>query len=725
MCGQDRVGGERPSAAGAEPGLAGAAQAGDGRKHARRHGRAERRALLRELERGGESLEAFSARHGLRAETVAHWQWRERVEPGTAKTARRAPKRSYTPEERRAAVEAFHKSGRSRPDFARLWGLSNATLGDWLRRHEREGPKGLERRAKRRLSTQEDPRRLPVGVRAQIARIKISFPHFGLRRVRDFLWRFGGRRVSAGSVARTLREEGLSTPPPPRRRRGPAQVRRFERSRPGELWQSDITSFLLRRHGTRVYLVVFLDDFSRYVVGWGLATRQTCAWVCEVLLEALARYGKPREILSDQGRQYFAWRGKSGFQKLLAREGIAHVVSRTHHPQTLGKCERLWKSVGEEFWERVRPEDLAEARDRLSHFFSHYNFFRPHQGIDGLVPADRFFGAQSALRAALEAGLARDELGLALCEEPRQSVYLFGQIGEQSVSLHGERGRLVVHTPGGVRQELSLEGLGAPGRPADERQKEVDDAATASGDLTGDGHGRGGDEHGVGHADTRESGPGAAGDGAGGGSDAAAAAGAHGPQAPALRGGAAAGAGGEVAVACGELGGAPAGAPDVHGDPGVLAGQEEQGGCGAGALGASAAGLAAVAIGALGDDGGAAAPAAQSCARGAAAAAPRERPREAETANRGAGAQAGTDGGPGAGAAGPAVEACAGGERWSHSRATGQGEPAAAYEREGGQGTPNVGAGSGPSSAGRPDSGCCPWDRSDELSEDDWLWPWG
>ncbi|MCB9832329.1 MAG: transposase [Planctomycetes bacterium] len=59
------------------------------------------------------------------------------------------------------------------------------------------------------------------------------------------------------------------------------------------------------------------------------------------------------------------------------------MVSRTHHPETLGKCERFWKTVQEEFWERAKPQDLHDARARLGHFIAHYNHFRPQQGIAG------------------------------------------------------------------------------------------------------------------------------------------------------------------------------------------------------------------------------------------------------------------------------------------------------------------------------------------------------
>jgi transposase InsO family protein len=57
-----------------------------------------------------------------------------------------------------------------------------------------------------------------------------------------------------------------------------------------------------------VYLIGFMDDHSRYIVGWGLYASQGSAQVLEVLRNAIGQYGAPREILSDQGRQYFAWR---------------------------------------------------------------------------------------------------------------------------------------------------------------------------------------------------------------------------------------------------------------------------------------------------------------------------------------------------------------------------------------------------------------------------------
>ena len=338
--------------------------------------------------------------------------------------------------------------------------------------------------------------------------------------------------------------------------------------------------------------------------------------MCDALLEGVARFGKPLEVLTDQGRQYFAWRGKSEFQKLLEREGIRHVVSRAHHPETLGKCERLWSTVGKEFWERAKPQDLEDAKERLMHFFAHYNHFRPHQSLQGLVPADRFFGQADAVRKALEEQLAGNELLLSLDETPRKKVFLMGQVGEQKVSLRGERGRLVIETEHGLLEAMSLEEVGNDGGkhehvheskvsrpdaehaeydehdehhdlerdvPRDEGRLEPDAervAGTGIDDLERD------LERGDVAADVDD-----------------ANAGAHATDAQAsLQAPAATGDRGEGTDPGGDAGRASEGACDVPADPGLVAGQEIEVGSGARAVDPGAAGLAVEPTGTFGDD---------------------------------------------------------------------------------------------------------------------------
>jgi len=555
---------------------------------------------------------------GIGHSTLCKWQRAQRK----AKLIGQRSGRRFTPEERRAAVEAFLKSGRSREDFALLWGCSPSSIDKWLKRYRDEGPKGLETRVRVRKPCRPHPKRFPDHVRDLIEKVYREHPGFGMKRLAQHLGRFHGVKISSSGARKILRERGVELLSAPKKRAKPKSKppRRFERSRPGQMWQSDITSFVLRRHSRRVYLTVFLDDHSRYVVAWRLSSRQTAPLVIDTVLDGIARYGKPEEVLTDQGRQYFAWRGKSAFQKLLAKEGIQHVVSRAHHPQTLGKCERLWQTVGDEFWDRAVPQELDDARARLGHWFRHYNHFRTHQGINGLVPADRFFGATSAVREALEKDLTRNELRMALDQAPRRSVYLVGQIGSQRISLHGERGKLLVDTPDGGRQELSMNDLGLEHeeKSDDDKRRSAQRNDRSEPELT--------TSAGV----------------------EASAAQTRGPQAHGIPESSAGSMAGEGSVGERAASGAGACPQDVHGDLGILAGQEDQG-PGRNGLGRDAAAcLAAKSEGAIGDDGGALDATAHASESRSLRAQDGGGPGDAPEAHRGSGEGAVADGGLGA-----------------------------------------------------------------------------
>jgi transposase InsO family protein/transposase-like protein len=536
----------------------------------------------------------------------------EKRGPGRPKGAR------YSPEERRHLLESFAKSGMDVGTFCATVGVGVKSLYRWRQEYEAKGPKGLEPKPLGRPKGSGTGSRLPEAVKAAVVETKRRFPIFGLQRIGDWLARFRGLKVSPGSVAKVLKEAAPALPPAPGPRRKPRRrklVRRFERARPGSLWQTDITSFVLTRHHVRVYLVAYIDDHSRFIVSWSLSTSAKKGWVADCLMEGVAKYGKPEEVFTDQGPQYFSWRGKSSFQKLLVKQGIKHVVARSHHPQSLGKIERLWRTVGEEFWDRAHPQELDDARERLGLFFSFYNFFRPHQGIEGGIPAERFFGAAEAVKRMTAERIERNVLQLALGETPRRTAFLVGQVGDRAVSLHGERGKLVMQTDEGVYEALGLEDLGMA------RKEASDDGA-----AEGSGGGVVGEPgHGAGASPAADASADAAAD-------------------------AAAGGGGAGAVGPGDGGGEGAGARHGHGDPVVVAGGEPEAGGAGEARGDGAADVAAVADGAERDGGGTASPA-QDEGEGAAGDSRGGEPDGAEAEGDAAGA--GPPCGPGAGGAAP------------------------------------------------------------------------
>src|SRR5216117_800900 len=228
-----------------------------------------------------------------------------------------------------------------------------------------------------------------------------------------------------------------SSPP---KKRNLTRPRFFERATPNQMWQSDIFTF--RLGGRYAYLIAFLDDYSRFVTAAELFRSPTAHAVIEVYRQGIGEFQPPKEMLTANGRQYTSWRGTSRFEAELKKDRVAHFKSRRHHPMTLGKVERFWATLWQEFLQRAQFKSFESARDRIRLWIKYYNHKRPHQGIEGLCPADRFFEIASQLRKTIEAGIQDNLLELALRGQPKAPFYMVGRMEGQSVILRAEKGKL-------------------------------------------------------------------------------------------------------------------------------------------------------------------------------------------------------------------------------------------------------------------------------------------
>jgi hypothetical protein len=195
-------------------------------------------------------------------------------------------------------------------------------------------------------------------------------------------------------------------------------------------------------------LIGYIDDYSRYITGLELFRSQTAQNVIEVYRRAAAEYNPPKEMLTDNGRQYTSWRGNSRFESELKKDKIHHIKSQPHHPMTLGKIERFWKTIYLEFLTRAQFESFEDAGDRIRQWVKYYNHKRPHQGIGGLCPADRYFEIQSELKKTIEQGIQENLLEMALRGKPRLPFYMVGRMEGQSVVLRAEKGKLRLSVDG-------------------------------------------------------------------------------------------------------------------------------------------------------------------------------------------------------------------------------------------------------------------------------------
>jgi transposase InsO family protein len=363
---------------------------------------------------------------------------------------------SLTGQQRLLILDTWRRSGLPAGDFAELVGVSKHTLYSWTKRFEEDGPAGLMERPRSAGGC-----KVSDVTKRSILMLKQDHPDWGCQRISDVLLRGPGLGASPGAVSRILHDAGYELVEEPSQKH-PDHQRRFERAVPNQLWQTDLFTFMLKRQNRRVYLVAFMDDHSRYIVSYGLHASQSAALVLEVLRAGITSCGTPQEILTDNGSQYITWRGTSAFAKELQKRGIKQVVASPRHPQTLGKIERFWGSLWRECLQAAVFIDLADAQCRIGHFIDYYNFRRPHQGLDGLVPADRFFQLAPQVKETLQARVSANALELARTGLPKAPFYLTGQAGGQTFSVHAEGERVILSRPGQERQEVDLVPPAAP-----------------------------------------------------------------------------------------------------------------------------------------------------------------------------------------------------------------------------------------------------------------------
>jgi putative transposase len=162
-------------------------------------------------------------------------------------------------------------------------------------------------------------------------------------------------------------------------------------SRPNEVWSWDITKLLGPAKWTYFYLYVILDIFSRYVVGWMLAYRES-AQLGKTLLEQTIE----RQNLDPKTLTVHADRGPAMKSQVLAFFLAGLGVTKTHSRPYVSNdnpySESQFKTM------KYRPEFperfgcYQDAHRFLSEFFPWYNHEHHHSGLGYLTPYDVHYG---------------------------------------------------------------------------------------------------------------------------------------------------------------------------------------------------------------------------------------------------------------------------------------------------------------------------------------------
>ena len=163
-----------------------------------------------------------------------------------------------------------------------------------------------------------------------------------------------------------------------------------------QLWQLDVTGSVFLADGTELKLISGIDDHSRFCVIATVVRRATARAVCRAFLAAMAIYGIPEEVLTDNGKQFTGRFGKPRpaevlFERICRKNGIRQLLTKPYSPTTTGKVERWHQSLQKDFLEERGPfATITEAQAAVNAWRTEYNHDRPHQSLDMATPAARF-----------------------------------------------------------------------------------------------------------------------------------------------------------------------------------------------------------------------------------------------------------------------------------------------------------------------------------------------
>ena len=161
-----------------------------------------------------------------------------------------------------------------------------------------------------------------------------------------------------------------------------------------KVWCSDIT-YIPVKNGF-LYLVAIMDWATRKVLTWRLSNTLDASFCVEALEEAIARYGKPEIMNTDQASQYTG----AGWITTLTKADIK--ISMDGRGRYLDNIfiERLWRSLRQEAVYLHEITDGFQAKRIIDNWIEFYNSERPHTALDKRTPDIAYFGHAEIRKAA-------------------------------------------------------------------------------------------------------------------------------------------------------------------------------------------------------------------------------------------------------------------------------------------------------------------------------------
>jgi transposase InsO family protein len=323
----------------------------------------------------------------------------------TMKRSKRQLKRSARESQKRDAFDLHFNGSWTVDQLATRFKTTKRTIYRWISEKKRETPVDAPPPKRKR----QRPRKYPDAIFERIKALKVENPrrmatniHYKLKD------EFPESCPSIHLVRKYMAKEELNAKDPASR----MGYKKFSRKQPNDLWQIDIAGVQHLPGLGDVYLIAILDDCSRYCMAGMYIADQRGVNVMRILRNGIEDYGRPNQLLSDNGKQFKNLIGDLGtrYTNLLETLDVKPIFARKRHPQTKGKLEKFFEFVISSFiveeytWFSQHPgatlDDLNEHFQKWLHWYNHE---RPHRALPNhCPPANMYFDDSNRIVRPLE-----------------------------------------------------------------------------------------------------------------------------------------------------------------------------------------------------------------------------------------------------------------------------------------------------------------------------------
>jgi transposase InsO family protein len=293
------------------------------------------------------------------------------------------------------SLDAFERR-RLRARILDSSGLSERTLRRNIQHYKEKGYKSLEDIPR---SDKGSLRAVPEAAINEAVKLREEIPERSVRRIIEILE--GEKIVKPGEVSRSSLNRHLV-----QRGYGAAQLRaagkaaqpssRFERKHRNDLFQADIKygiPLVVNGKKKKTYLLTLIDDKTRMIMHAEFYDNQRLPILEDCFRKALLKFGKPKEVLVDNGKIFVSkW-----FKLACARLGVRHIAARPYSAKTKGKCEKYHQRV-DEFLREFELEAVKTLSELNRKFYIYLDEGYTHDTHRALAQEERDHSTGGLLR---------------------------------------------------------------------------------------------------------------------------------------------------------------------------------------------------------------------------------------------------------------------------------------------------------------------------------------